>query len=403
MIYDKGKEWELLLSCVKEHLGLGNEEEIRRAAADIDWGFMADLAESQGVLPIFYKIIWKSIPELVPKQFIKDLRFKYLQNSHKNHFLSAELINILNFLESNGLHALPFKGPVLAEFLYGGLSLRCFSDLDLLVPMDDALKASHLLESRGYRQIRKLNREQEIAFLRSKHHYHLIHPITGVHVDLHWRIAPKIYSFSLDSEDLMERSITRMFQGKKVQTISNEDALLILCEHGIRHYWKKLIWVCDVAIIARLDKIDWRQLFKNASDTGCLRALLLGILLAKDLLDAPLPRDNGDIFKQIQIDKEVSSLTNEISHRIFSEKLNQKAAEIDDLKADADEELLYLRARERNRDRALYYIRRITTPTEDDWDSFPLPGYLFPLYHFIRPIRLIGRYKFRLGNWRIRN
>lgn len=92
-------------------------------------------------------------------------------------------------------------------------------------------------------------------------------------------------------------------------------------------------------------------------------------------------------------------LADEISHRLSSKRNAQKVTEIDVLKPCVDEELLYLRARERKIDRALYYMRRITIPTEDDWDSIHIPGYLFPLYRFIRPVRLIGRYKFSIGKW----
>jgi Uncharacterised nucleotidyltransferase len=398
MICAEDKECELLISCAREYLGSGRKEEVRTASRGVDWSRMADLAELQGFLPIFYQIVWKSIPKLVPKPIVKDLRFKYLQNSHKNHFLSSELISILDFLESEGLKVLPFKGPVLAEFLYGDESVRYFTDLDLLVLRADAIRARVLLETRGYQQDRQLSREQEAASLKSNHHFHLRNSLTGVHVDLHWKIAPKIYSFSLNVEDLMERSVSRTVQGKKVQTISNEDLLLILCEHGIRHYWKRLIWICDVAMMAKRGDINWTKLIKTASETGCVRALLLGIFLANDLLGVPLPIDNCDIAKRIKMDKEIPVLANEIEHQLFSGK-DQNMTRHEEPKANAEEELLYLRARERQRDRALYYLRRITIHNEDDWDSISLPGYLFPLYHFVRPARLLRRYKFSIVKW----
>ncbi len=162
MICAEDKECELLISCAREYLGSGREEEVRTASRGVDWSRMADLAELQGLLPIFYQIVWKSIPKLVPKPIVKDLRFKYLQNSHKIHFLSSELISILDFLESEGLKVLPFKGPVLAEFLYGDEPVRYFTDLDLLVLRDDAIRARVLLEARGYQQDRQLSREQEV-------------------------------------------------------------------------------------------------------------------------------------------------------------------------------------------------------------------------------------------------
>jgi hypothetical protein len=395
----KDKELNFLISCAREDLGLGDEEEVKKAAAiDMDWGRVADLAEAHGILPILYRASSQVVPEFMPEPLMISLRLKYLQNSQKNYLLSTELISILNFLESKEICVLPFKGPFLAEFLYGSSSLRYFSDLDLLVLRDDVFKTKIILESLGYRQDRLLSREQEAAFLKSKHHYHLIHPIKRVQVDLHWRIAPIIYSFDLDCRDLIERSVSKIFYGKKVQTISDEDMLLILCEHGIRHYWKRLIWICDIAIMLKLGAINWPQTIKRAFDIGCARALFLGIFLAIDLLGAPLP-SNSNIAEQIQMDKEILSLAEKIYNELISDGPAQRVADIDELKVDVDEELLYLRARERKRDKARYYMRRITIPTEDDWDSISLPGFLFPVYHFVRPIRLIGRYKFSIGKW----
>jgi hypothetical protein len=392
-------EWKLLIACARDHMGLGTGEVKKAAAANIDWWRVIDLAKTHGLLAILYRAARKSILESVPEQVMKDLRFKYLDNSQKNYVLSEELINILGLLESENIMALTFKGSVLSEFLYGSLSDRYFSDIDLLVHKNDAIRARILLETLGYRPDRRLNREQEEAFLSSKHHFHLYQPITGVHVDVHWRISPVIYSFNLDGEGLIERSVPRKLHGKEVRTVSDEDTLLILCEHGIRHYWERLIWICDVAIMLKLETMNWPKAIKRASDVGCARALFLGILLASDILGAPFPNGYTRMFDRMDTDKEIRSLADEIVTRLFSDSLDRESANLDESELDAAKELLYLRARERRRDRLSYYIRRISVPTEDDWDSISLPGFLFPAYRLIRPIRLIARYKLGIRKW----
>ncbi len=47
--------------------------------------------------------------------------------------LTAELIRVLDSLDAAGIRGLPFKGPVLAQTAYGGVGLRRFLDLDVLV------------------------------------------------------------------------------------------------------------------------------------------------------------------------------------------------------------------------------------------------------------------------------
>src|SRR5207253_975904 len=66
--------------------------------------------------------------------------------------------------------------------------------------------------------------------------------------------------------------------------------LLILCVHGANHCWLRLNWLCDVAeLLRRNPALDWPALAAEAERWGCRRILTLGLLLAHDLLDAPLP------------------------------------------------------------------------------------------------------------------
>jgi hypothetical protein len=69
------------------------------------------------------------------------LRARFEEIARKNLRFTAELIRILNCLESHGIAAIPFKGPTLAESVYGNLALREFSDLDILVRQSDFPRA----------------------------------------------------------------------------------------------------------------------------------------------------------------------------------------------------------------------------------------------------------------------
>jgi len=52
--------------------------------------------------------------------------------------------------------------------------------------------------------------------------------------------------------------------------------------------------------------------------------------------------------------------------------------------------------REHLRDKIWYLVDAAMTPTVRDWTLLPLPEYLFPLYHVVRPVRLTGKYGRRL-------
>ncbi len=66
--------------------------------------------------------------------------------------------------------------------------------------------------------------------------------------------------------------------------------MLFLCVHGAKHMWSRLMWLGDVGRLAQAG-VDWTAVMKLASETRCERPVLLGLLLANDLLDAPVPED----------------------------------------------------------------------------------------------------------------
>ena len=55
---------------------------------------------------------------------------------------------------------------------------------------------------------------------------------------------------------------------------------------------------------------------------------------------------------------------------------------------DLERSVFQLRSRERLRDR----VRLLATPNEGDWERFPLPAPLYPLYYLLRPLRLLAKY-----------
>ena len=72
-------------------------------------------------------------------------------NLQHNLLFAAELLRLLAEFRNSGIPVAAFKGVVLAESLYGDLSLREFCDLDLIVHAEDMFKAEDILAACGYR------------------------------------------------------------------------------------------------------------------------------------------------------------------------------------------------------------------------------------------------------------
>jgi hypothetical protein len=68
----------------------------------------------------------------------------------RTELLAMELARILRLLSNARISAMPLKGIPMAESLYGDAALRVSDDIDLLVPLDSAIEAFHILVSSGY-------------------------------------------------------------------------------------------------------------------------------------------------------------------------------------------------------------------------------------------------------------
>jgi hypothetical protein len=162
-----------------------------------------------------------------------------------------------------------------------------------------------------------------------------------------------------------------------------EDLLLVLCVHGTRHCWDRLIWVTDVAeFLATQPQVDWSALLDHSQRLRARRMLLLGLLLAREYFGATLPSIVHD-----QIQDDLPAL-----HKLSSEWFMRLQ------KQSSDEGLLrkavfHLRCRERWSDRFRYILRLGTTTTIEDWRVVNLPESLSFFYLLFRLPRLFRKYR----------
>jgi hypothetical protein len=81
-----------------------------------------------------------------------------------------------------------------------------------------------------------------------------------------------------------------------------------------RRLWNRLAWICDVAILLQFKSLNWAVIMDQAKEWRSMRALLLGLLLAKDLLDTPIP---DEINKRIMEDQPASNLASKAVNQLF--------------------------------------------------------------------------------------
>jgi len=337
------------------------------------------------MMPLLYWHLHRVCPHTVPAAVLDDLRSRFQQNARRNLTLTAELRAVLELLANHRIAAIPYKGPMLASFVYGNLALRQFTDLDILVHKSDVLRAKDLLISRGYQPTLQLTRTQETAYLESNHEYVLWHE-RDVLLEVHWAFGPRFYSFAFDPEGVWARAERTSLAGAMVPTLSPEDLLLILCMHHSKDAWVRLEWICGVAeLIRRHDRMKWRWVIGQADTLGMRRMLFLGLYLASDVLGAALPEH---VLHTVQADRSVRGLARQVRRRLFVERREEQGV----FQLSAAQIAFHLGVRERARDKLRYSLRLLLSPGVGDQTFLALPPAVSFLYYPLRPLRLAGKW-----------
>jgi len=381
-------EIELLLRCASVPVVETQDRRIRELLHDrIDWDYLLQMATRHGLRPILYRRLKATYPELVPQSHLENLRASARHTVARNMLLQAELHELLRAFAGENIPALPHKGSVLAEKVYGDISLREFTDLDIVVRRRDVARASKLLIARGFQKcVLSDDKHTSLSLaLPSCEEAFVRDDSLKTCVDLHWALAPHRVSPSLDAERLWNRLQPIAIGGTHALSFTNEDLLIILCVHGGKHRWERLAWLCDIArlIGTHQHSLNWERMFADARSFGVERMFMLGLFLAQDLLGATLP---DEVWQRARADARVVSLAakvNEELRRDISQPVSawQKFSFV-------------FQARERWRDAARLIHGYAFMPTPIERDEVSLPASLSALYYLIRPMRLsikIGR------------
>ncbi len=379
-------EHQLLLCCARLRLAPKDRERLRALVADsgLNWGEVLRETRRQSIVPFLYRHLHGACADLVPTKVLDQLREEYVRAAARSMSLAAELCAITKLLEGQGVAALPYKGPVLALQAYGDIALRTFTDLDLLVRRSDVARAREILCSRGYAPIDELTPSQERAILRLEHNLPLVNSTGDILVELHWSVAPAAFTFPIPMEGLWWRATPMSLGGEPVRGISVDDLMLLLSVHGVRHAWSAVEWISGIAeLIRQPGSVRWDRVIRDAEQLHVARIVRLGVALANRLLDAPIP---APVARWIDDDLRIPRLVAWVAARLFTptdcHSAPQQWAVFQFEMAVKDG------AREQIRDG----FRRVMYPSGNDWEAAGLPDVLFPLYHVLRPFRLLARY-----------
>lgn len=402
-LFDLPLEMQFLLACCRLSMQQDEEkkaEELERLSQrdaspsvlfrQVDWSIFMKLINRHRVHSLAYHYLSKLRSEL-PEHVYLTLKSRFRHNKRRMLNLAAELVRLSKLFAQHDLFMLAFKGPALSQHLFGDLGLRYSKDLDLLIDPSALDQAEQLLISNGYkRQVPHfpLTPRQKKAYLKGWEHASFYHPERKTLVELHWRLfwnrhlLPPAYS-----QRMIETSQPRSMASTQIASFSNEDTLLYLCLHGAKHGWSDLKWLCDVAQFLHhkqiIKTINWPDWVETVRKLGVQRPIAQALHLSHQLFDAPLPPATHLLLAE---DKVVAEL---VAYAI------QRLMESEEERSATGRRNLFRRMPYQMKLKADFRYKWSTLSpvwhSVHDWDRYPLPDSLFPLYQLLRPVSWLRR------------
>jgi hypothetical protein len=328
--------------------------------SSVDWEALLLLAETHGVLPLFYR----SQAGQLPAAFVNHFRDQCALSLS----LASELEGLLEQFEKDKIEVMPLKGPVLAELLYGHGWARPSDDLDLLVHLEEFPRAKASLEELGFAPIGEADE------------YHLAFERNGIFVELHFGIAsPSALLFDLAGA--WARSRTVEFRGHRIRFFSPVDLILYLSLHALKHRFAKLIWVLDVVHgLEALSESEASSLLGQASAHQLKNLLLTSCEIARRSFDVILP---DGVDRAIQAQPELAANAAVLADGVL--------ATIADPTTSVHDASYYLQLADNSGDRWRQRMR-FFRPTQQDYQwaaRYRLHPKCTPV---LRPFRLLCKY-----------
>ena len=385
---------QMILSALQAVLR-GEDTAFSLGGGSVDGDRFVHMARRHGVAALVARA--PRVLEAFPSAGRTALEADRQRTTHFNMHRHRVLLRLLAELDAEGVPAIPLKGPLLAERYYGDVGLRTFGDLDILVSQARAEQTRKTLRAAGFEPLQAMGEAERRRFWGKQLAYEMRRPRDGIEVEIHTALMHRIHAFRLTADDVRRRSRPVETGGQTVFALAPDDLLLYLCAHGTKHWWKRLLWVCDIDRVVDQGSVDWPRVWKRAARRGSLRALKMGLYVAHDWLHTPLPESFREAVTQ---DATVQALAGRLRKEWLFHPADPEEAGLSTQLA------YYLRTKERWRDR-IPYLRHFATlagqPTKRDRDFLALPDGMEAFYYAVRPVRIALEYlrsgEGREGEW----
>lgn len=317
----------------------------------------------------------------IPPDTMSRIERLHLSCVARNLVLVAALKEVLVLFAEAGIRAFPFKGPVLAQQLHGDAGARMLSDLDFLVHEADMGRARMVLRSAGWQEMRLMSAAAERVWISAGWGCNLQHPDTDAVVNLRAAATPDYLPGVIRWDALWDEREQTTFEGCTVAMPPADALAVLLCWHGAKHAWSRLVWIADLDTAVRRGLVkDWASVVDRARQMGAVRLLHLGLLRAASVFGTQVPE----------------SLIDAARRDVPASCVDYCRLRLTGRQPEAyrwwREQVFYLRLWEGFEARSGQVLRIVFRPTITDYDVLNLPPGFEWLYRVLRPLRLAAKF-----------
>ncbi|MDQ0975355.1 hypothetical protein QFZ31_005233 [Neobacillus niacini] len=378
---DFPKELILLLEIMKledndrlQTLKTGNLE-------DFNWDIFLQQVKHHRVYPTIYLKLRKLNLDWIPTYVINELSLLYKNNTIKMLYLSGEMERISKLLTENKIETLFLKGPILATALYGDLSHRTCSDLDILIPMSKLEEAEKLLLENGY-----IKDDYIVSVLNDwkwrHHHITFYHPEKKIKLEIHWRLNPGPSKEPKFAALWKRKRLSSLSNSYPIYYLGNEDLFVFLVSHGARHGWSRLRWLIDIVELSKQD-LNIREIINLLKKYQSRHLGGQAIILTSELFNINVKNELLELIDGTRSEQLATEALFYI-RQMINLHTYPLPLEVDEYHK---KHLFSLMS---NRQK-FFYILSFLYPFAIDMETLPLPKILHFLYFPLRPILLLWR------------
>ena len=258
----------------------------------------------------------EQLPEVQQEQWKKLLQQKTLQSLK----ISAETARLIQLLKREGVVAIPLKGSVLAQMLYGDVGLRHCNDIDLLIDRADMERTASVLTGCGYNQSYpgSLTPRQEQIYTRYKKDVGFYNREQRLFIELHYGIYVHELLRRVDEPAIRDATEKVELHNEEIVVFDQSTTFIYLVYHGCLHQFFRLFWLRDVAEALQQWELDHAKILEKMRSLGLERMAGTALLLAERWFAVQVPEPYRTVISE---DKAVRRLAASCEQRILQSEL----------------------------------------------------------------------------------